>query len=258
MIIPEAFRKRINLPEEPDEAPFLYRPFFSNQFEYKSDGDTVSYFINRPFHYTPELITELLSDTLGRAVEYVKTEKPKETVRLYGIKADTLYKRMLQPSDNFLAEQILFMAASEQGYPLHARAAINLMKSDYLKDLPDEAEWVDGSGLSRYNMFTPRSMVELLRKIDDEFDSDSELFDFLPAGGQSGTIKNWYSQKKGDKPYVFAKTGSLNHNQSLSGFIKTRSGKKLIFSFQNNHYTSPSNVVKEEMEKVLWFIHENY
>ena len=257
-VIPKAFQERIETVEDTGAEPFLFRPFFDNRFEYKAEGDTITYFMDRPFHYTPELITELLSDTLGRDVEYIKMAKPKGTGKLYGIAADTVYKRMLQPSDNFLAEQILFMAAAEMGKPINSRAAINVMKDEHLNDLSDEPEWADGSGLSRYNMFTPLSIIQLLQKINEEFENDHKLFDMLPNGGRSGTIRSWYGHREGGEPYVFAKTGTLNHNHSLSGFIMTRSGKKLIFSFQNNHYTSPSSVVKEEMEKVLWFIYENY
>jgi len=238
---------------------FLHRGMTNNTFLYDQEADTSTYTIDKPFHYSPKLVTEMLSDTLGKTVEYVNVERPESPKKIYSIKADTAYKRMLQPSDNFIAEQLLLVTASELGKPLNSRSVIDKMKDDYLGFLPNEPQWVDGSGLSRYNMFTPRSMIYLLRAIDDEFVDDKKLFHLLPAGGERGTISSWYAPRSDrEEPYVFAKTGTLSNNHSLSGYLLTKSGKKLYFSFMNNHYVGSSSVVKEEMEKVLWYIHSNF
>src|SRR5699024_10097923 len=123
---------------------------------------------------------------------------------VYSIPTDTLYKRMLQPSDNFIAEQLLLVTAAHHNLGLNSRAIIDTMKTKYLNFLPDEPNWVDGSGLSRYNMFTPSAMVHLLVAIDEEFKSDEQLLELLPAGGERGTLENWYRPRGGGAPYVFA------------------------------------------------------
>jgi len=258
-VSPEFFRPFINVTESSErESPMLHRDIAGNRFEYQPRADTARYTIDKPFHYTPRLVADMLSDTLGKTVEYVDVERPKSSLALYSIASDTLYKRMLQPSDNFIAEQLLLVAASEMGEPLNAGTVIEKMKSEYLDFLSREPQWVDGSGLSRYNMFTPGSMIRLLQAIYEEFADDGELFHLLPAGGESGTIKNWYASRNGGAPYVFAKTGTLSNNHTLSGYLVTAAGKKLLFSFMNNHYVTSSSVVKQEMEKVLWFIHTTF
>lgn len=258
-VSPPLLRSHIEASVSKDEdLPILLRGIADNRFEYKPRADTLTYTVDKPFHYTPELITKLLSDTLGRPVQYLEMEKPDSVRRLYSIPADTAYKRMLQPSDNFIAEQLLLQIASELGMPLNSRKVIGYVTETYLQDLPDEPQWADGSGLSRYNMFTPRSIIRLLEKIDAEFFYDNEMYQLFPAGGESGTIRNWYGSRDGGPPYIFAKTGTLRNNHSLSGFVITENGKKLIFSFMNNHYITPSSVVKEEMEKVLWYIYKRY
>lgn len=259
-VSPPAFRSHINkMSQRGEDDPVLFREVDGNRFEYKPEADTITYTVDKPYHYTPQLITDLLADTLKKPVGHLADfEKPDSTKKLYSISSDTAYKRMLQPSDNFIAEQLLFVAASELGMPLNSRSVIAKMKSNYLNVLPHDPQWVDGSGLSRYNLFTPLSMIQLLGEIDDEFINDADLFHLLPAGGERGTIESWYSALDGEPPYVFAKTGTLSNNHCLSGYIITESGKKLIFSFMNNHYVTSSSVVKNEMQKVLSYIHRHF
>lgn len=257
-VSPAFFRSRVNSPAYDMEKPLIAREFFDNDYKYFPKSDTMTYTVDRPFHYTPELITEMLSDTLGQPVGYLKTGFPDEYETLYSISSDTVYKRMLQPSDNFIAEQLLLVVSSQLGESLNSRNAIDYMKENYLNEMPEDPQWVDGSGLSRYNMFSPRSMIWLIKQIDDEYADDRKLFELLPAGGESGTIRNWYAAPEGENPYVYAKTGTLSNNHCLSGFILTQSGRKLIFSFMNNHYVSSSSVVKEEMERMLEHIRDTY
>lgn len=255
-VSPKYFRSFV---EEKDKKDiFLHRGIAGNEFAYSPKADTVIDTLDKPFHYTPQLITDMLSDTLGKNVRYAPVAKPESTRVIYSIPSDTAYKRMLQPSDNFIAEQLLLVTASELGIPLNSASVIDTMKSNYLDFLSREPQWVDGSGLSRYNMFTPRSMIQLLQAIDEEFPNNKDLYALLPAGGKRGTIKNWYEARNGGKAYIFAKTGTLSNNHCLSGYLITASGKKLLFSFMNNHYVGSSSVVKREMEKVLWFIHKNF
>lgn len=257
-ISPAFFRSKIDSASGKKDNPLIERDFFDNQFRYRPKSDTTTYTTDKPFHYTPKLITEMLSDTLGETVTYIEEPFPKHFKTLYSVRADSVYKRMLQPSDNFIAEQLLLITASQMGEPLNSRKVIDYMKEHHLAEMPDEPQWVDGSGLSRYNMFTPRSIIWLLQQINEEFLNDPELFAMLPAGGESGTIRNWYAAPDSAKPYVFAKTGTLSNNHCLSGYIVTESGKKLLFSFMNNHYVTSSAVVKYEMDKVLRYIRATY
>lgn len=257
-VSPVFFRSKINATDPSGNRPLIARDFSFNNFNYIPKADTSTYTIDKPFHYTPGLITGMLQDTLGKPVNYISVIFPDDYETVHSIDADTVYKRMLQPSDNFIAEQLLLVSASQMGQPLSSGMVIEYMKKHYLAEMPDEPQWVDGSGLSRYNMFTPRSMIWLLQQIDDEFADDRELFALFPAGGESGTIRDWYAAPDGGEPYVFAKTGTLSNNHCLSGFIVTERGRKLIFSFMNNHYVSSSSVIKQEMEKVLEYIREVY
>ncbi len=170
---------------------------------------------------------------------------------------DSLYKKMLQDSDNLFAEQLLLMAAGQISDTLKAEIAIDYVQDELFKEMPDEIKWVDGSGLSRYNLLTPRSLVWVLEKIYREVPRE-RLFALLPAGGVSGSLKNDYKAPAGKPPFIFAKTGTLSNNHSLSGYLITSSGKVLIFSFMNNHYMVPTAVVKSRMDEVLRELYLNY
>jgi D-alanyl-D-alanine carboxypeptidase/D-alanyl-D-alanine-endopeptidase (penicillin-binding protein 4) len=171
---------------------------------------------------------------------------------------DSLYVPLLQDSDNFIAEQLLLQIAASQQWPMdYASILDSLSDFGFLQrgEAPDEFLWFDGSGLSRYNLFTPRSLVWLLDGIleDQGIDRITRMF---PAGGQSGTIRSWYNG--GDSPYVFAKTGTLRNKHCLSGYIVCNSGKILIFSMMHNNYEGSSSSVKDEMQSILESIRNRY
>ncbi|MDT0684776.1 D-alanyl-D-alanine carboxypeptidase/D-alanyl-D-alanine endopeptidase [Autumnicola psychrophila] len=234
----------------------IRRKLNSNHFTYIPKENKKNFEANVPFIYSEELFLELLSDTLKREIHSIKLlpQKWQLSSSYNGIATDTLYKKMLQKSDNFIAEQILLLASESIADTLKSDIAIEFIKKNHLQDLPDEPIWVDGSGLSRYNLITPRTIVKLLEKVQNEVDWE-RLTALLPAGGESGTLK---SNFKAEYPYIFAKSGSMSNNYSLSGYLKTDNGKVLIFSFMNNNFTVSNQLLKKEIEQILLFIKDNY
>lgn len=238
----------------------IRREEFSNRFIYNHAAeDTTWYERYLPIYDVAGQVPVLLSDSLNRTV----TRRPlpdsalQDWQTVYSPTPDTLLRQFMQDSDNFLAEQLLLCVSAELfDGRLNSRAAIDSVKNNWLADLPDEPRWVDGSGLSRYNLFTPRTMVRLLEKMRTDF-GEEYLFSILAAGGVSGTIANWYAGPDGE-PYVFAKTGTLSNKHALSGYLRTDNGRTLIFSFMHNNYLGSSGPVKVEMEKILSFIREVY
>ena len=140
------------------------------------------------------------------------------------------------------------------GSSLTPEIAIRYATETLLDDLKDVPVWVDGSGLSRYNLLTPETIVRVWEKIDSCM-GRKRLFSILAVGGVSGTLKNSY---KGDNPYIFGKTGTLRNQHSLSGFLVTKRGRTLIFSWMNNNFTVPSGIVRGQMERILKIIYDRY
>lgn len=254
--LPEAYPKvfRDSLVRDSLLQKIIKRDISHNRFRFPGNFNNGEFEQTIPFKTSTQTAVHLISDSINRPIKILNSDSRIDLDKtLYSIPTDSLYKRMLQESDNFIAEQILMLAANEIADTLKTGIAIRFMKENFLKDLPHETKWIDGSGLSRYNLTTPYNMVSLLEKILHEVEL-RRLFQLLPAGGESGTLKNQFIE---EEPYIFAKTGSLSNNYSLSGFMLTKTGKILIFSFMNSNFTAPASAVKQEMEKILKAIRNN-
>ncbi|MCL6259940.1 D-alanyl-D-alanine carboxypeptidase [Aquiflexum sp. TKW24L] len=207
-----------------------------------------------PFITSPELFRVLVKETLKKNVNTVKHPIPSSHKVFYGGKIRPLWIEILQESDNFIAEQLLLMMSDKQFLELNSERVIEYIQKTYFRDLPDQPKWVDGSGLSRHNLITPRSMISILVKIEKEIPR-SQVMQLLPQGGISGTLKNNY---KARSPYIFAKSGTVANNHSLVGYIKSDTGKIYAFAFMNNNYLNKAPEVRREMEKVMLYIKESF
>jgi len=226
----------------------IRRNLFNNEFHIPNTVIPSNFNQTVPFKVSEQVVSELLKQSFPNYSGITSHKKPMDAKTWYSVPSDTLFRAMLLPSDNFIAEHILLNIAATNGMEMNTSLVIEHVTKNYLSDLPDKPLWVDGSGLSRQNLFTPRTMIKLCEKIYDEVSDEERLFDLLPQGGKTGTLKNLY---KSDKPYVFAKTGSLSNNHNQSGYLLSRKGKKYIFSFMNNNFTEPTAVIRAEMEKII-------
>lgn len=179
--------------------------------------------------------------------------RPQFTQLIRSQPLDSFLKPMMHRSDNFFAEQALLMAANEfLGYMNDAAIIDTLLKTEF-KNIPQKPRWMDGSGLSRYNLFTPQSIIWVLNKIYSEFGLPriKEIF----ATGGEGTLSNYYLNIKGR---IFAKTGTLSNHCALSGFLITKKGKLLIFSVLSGSYPGGATAVRRAVEKFITGIYNQY
>mgnify|MGYP000548388815 CR=1 FL=1 len=235
---------------------------FSNNQNYRLPEENTFFYANQkkdtveiPFKIDAILSKQLLEEKLGKTISIVDQMPKSDKKVFYGIATDTILQKMMLESDNFFAEQLMVMASSTLADSLNFETAkAHILKQD-LSDLAQVPRWVDGSGLSRYNLFTPESIVQVLSKLKKEI-SEERLYTLFPAGGHSGTLKDWFAGKP--KPYIYAKTGSLGNIYCLSGYLLTKSGKTLVFSFMNNNFMHSSTTIKKEMENLFEFIRDTY
>jgi D-alanyl-D-alanine carboxypeptidase/D-alanyl-D-alanine-endopeptidase (penicillin-binding protein 4) len=196
---------------------------------------------------------ELLKDTLMSPIEITQDELPASTELVFSQPTDSMLSAMMHRSDNFYAEQTLQMVSQQQLGIFDESALINqLLKKDF-KDLPQKPGWVDGSGLSRYNLFTPQDFVFVLNKMKVEFGME-RIAVLFPTGG-NGTLGSLYKDEMGK---IYAKTGTLGGVVALSGFLKTEKGKWLVFSILVNNHRGSASAIRKSIETFVKKVREAY
>ncbi|GAC1424480.1 MAG: D-alanyl-D-alanine carboxypeptidase/D-alanyl-D-alanine-endopeptidase [Chitinophagaceae bacterium] len=198
---------------------------------------------------------ELLKDTIGNKIK-ITSQYPVAHSQFHRIQtqpADSLFKPMMHRSDNFFAEQTLLMVSRRLlGTMNDEKIMDTLLKTDF-KDLPQKPNWADGSGLSRFNLFTPQDFVWVLNKMQHEF--PWKRLTTIFATGNTGTLTNYYLA---DSSFIYAKTGTLSGVVAISGYLITKKNKSLVFSvLVNNHQTS-GREVRRAVEKFIQSIRDKY
>ena len=238
------------------EAERSTRPFTTVMMPFVTNGVTTGYHVLedtlkrniRSLHYSH--LDHYILEEPGSDLATLKITNWK---KIYSQSTDSLLKLMMHRSDNFFAEQSLLMVSNEVLGIINDRKIIDtLLKTDF-KDLPQKPRWADGSGLSRYNLFTPQDMVQILNKMHKEFDM-KRIKEIFPTGGE-GTISSYY---KNEANYIFAKTGTLSGVVALSGFLFTKKDKLLIFSVLVNNHQASATEVRRAVEKFIQNLRGNY
>jgi D-alanyl-D-alanine carboxypeptidase/D-alanyl-D-alanine-endopeptidase (penicillin-binding protein 4) len=106
----------------------------------------------------------------------------------------------------------------------------------------------DGSGLSRTNLVTPAAVVKLLDFMYRSPNRENWL-SLLPVGGEDGTLR-LRLRKTAAAGRIRAKTGSLTHVSSLSGYAERRDGSMLVFSFLANNQSAPGSEVRAVLDRI--------
>ncbi len=246
-IKPKYFSSNISYSKNPS--------FFRNKNENKFFTDSIKGtetipFITNNCFTTLEILQNLLDKKFAIGENFLKGNSYK---KLKSQPTDSMLAPMMHNSDNFFAEQTLLMASNERLGCMNDEAIIDTLLATDLKGIPQKPTWVDGSGLSRYNLFTPQSLVYILNKMKNEFGLE-RLKTILPTGNE-GTLKNYYVA---DSSFIFAKTGSLSNHIAFSGFLITRKNKLLIFSVLNNHFIGRATAARRAVEKFLKGIRQKY
>lgn len=114
---------------------------------------------------------------------------------------------------------------------------------------------VDGSGLSRSNALTPKTLVETMKIMYDS-KYRTIFFGALPIAGVDGTLRHSFKGTPLEKN-VTAKTGSMSRVRSIAGMLKTKSGKTVLFAILLNNFSLKSAETAKLLESILLTIYQD-
>lgn len=199
--------------------------------------------IEEPAQHAAALLESLLEergvrvDGIARAVHTPDTDETPRTVLAehVSVPLGESLKLINKISQNLHTEMLLRTVARQNGLWSTPDELIKVPQDFYAQVGigADDVVQTDGSGLSRHDLITPRAAVTLLKYAEGQ-SWFAPYFDSLPVAGVDGSLQD---RMKGTiaEGRVHAKTGSVRHVRTLTGFADTPSGRRLIFSFLSNN-----------------------
>ncbi|MGB8701757.1 MAG: D-alanyl-D-alanine carboxypeptidase/D-alanyl-D-alanine-endopeptidase, partial [Thermosynechococcaceae cyanobacterium] len=170
---------------------------------------------------------------------------------------NTLMTEINRNSNNFYAEALLRLMGStvanpqgvdtsEQGLGILTRTLTQLGVN------PQVYQLVDGSGLSRKNLVSPRALVQTLQAIARS--PNGSLFrESLPLAGESGTLRRRFRNTVA-QGRLRAKTGTLQGTTALSGYLDNPTYSPIVFSILVNHSTQSGAVLRQVADQIVLLI----
>ncbi|HXX15287.1 MAG TPA: D-alanyl-D-alanine carboxypeptidase/D-alanyl-D-alanine-endopeptidase [Candidatus Eremiobacteraceae bacterium] len=161
-------------------------------------------------------------------------------------------------SQNLHAEVLLRTAARQTGRWTDPEDLWKFPQQFYAKVGigPDDVVQTDGSGLSRHDIVTPRALVTLLQYTEKQpwFQA---FYASLPVAGVDGTL-NERMKEAALAGRIHAKTGSVSHVRTLTGFAETVGGRRLIFSFMSNNAQAKNHEVPDALDALCQAMIEEF
>lgn len=222
--------------------------------------------IQEPALHAANLLAQLLRDRgikLDGTLRAVHEPDPGEATKTVlaehlSIPLKDSVKLVNKISQNLHTEVLLRTAARQQGRWATPEDLEKFPAAFYAKAGIPEGDVIqtDGSGLSRHDLVTPRAFVALLVYAQKQPWFPAYLAS-LPVAGADGTL----NERMKEPPLagkIYAKTGSVTHVRTLSGYAETPGGRKLIFSFLSNNQGGKNHEVHVAIDGVCLAMVEEF
>lgn len=161
-----------------------------------------------------------------------------------------LIEPILRVSHNWYAEMLLKTIARlrtgrgtwDSGLALERTVLVDSLRVDSA-----QFGLADASGLSHWNLVTPRAFVQILHAMR-RHPRAAPFIDALPVSGATGTLRNRYRGSLSGR--VRAKTGSIANTNTLSGYLEGRTGT-WTFSIQINNHRAPNREALRRIDAIV-------
>jgi len=183
-----------------------------------------------------------------------------EIVKLVNKKSDNfsaehLFKMLGSPLLASDGSQMMFNADAEYR---SAQASLRQIQTVLKDHAIDNTSWTinDGSGLSRRNKIPPATLIRLLVEANRAPFSDA-FRNTLAVAGLDGTLEHRMRGTPAEYN-VTAKTGTHKNVSALAGYLRTKDGELLAFSFMFNgwgvwHYKGLENKLCQTLAEFSYY-----
>jgi serine-type D-Ala-D-Ala carboxypeptidase/endopeptidase (penicillin-binding protein 4) len=157
-----------------------------------------------------------------------------------------------QESNNLYAESLLrTLGASQSQKTSSLEAGLEVMKKTLSQLGVDDTSYdlVDGSGLSRHDWLTPKTLVQTLQGMEKS-PHFTTYRNSLAVAGSSGTLRNRFlnSPVAGK---LQGKTGFLSGSTALSGYLEPPNYSPLVLSILINQFDQPLGDIQEAIDEIV-------
>jgi serine-type D-Ala-D-Ala carboxypeptidase/endopeptidase (penicillin-binding protein 4) len=163
----------------------------------------------------------------------------------------TLAEPLMQISQNQYAETLLKTLGAQAGTPTFDAGlqAVTEVLTTWGID-PAQVQPADGSGLSRYDIVSADALAAVLTHVARDPRLDGPFRTSLPVAGMPGMLSE---RMKGTPAagQVQAKTGSMRHVRSISGYTRTADGEPIVFSIIANNFGVSSATIDRTADEIL-------
>ncbi len=208
-------------------------------------GDYTRVPVDHPHLYTGYVLKETMERegiTFSSNSSVRSGTKPRKATLVktyYSPRLSEVTNYLNKVSDNFYAEMILRTLGWEVKGEGSAAAGRKVV-AEYGKRFGLDPYYTleDGSGLTRYNSFTPQQVIRLLT-VSASQPTEAAFVDSLPLAGVNGTLRT-RMQNTAAAGNLRGKTGSLTNVSALSGYVRSRDGERLAYAIMLNGYAETS------------------
>ena len=158
---------------------------------------------------------------------------------------------LMQASQNLYAETLLrtLDADHPQRTSIAGRGVVREVLESWGVD-PSRVIVADGSGLSRYNYVTARTLVDVLQRMHDDPRHTAPFRATLPVAARSGTLSTRLTGTAA-AGNVQAKTGSMSNVRTLAGYVTSADEEPLAFAVLANNFPGPAEPILAVIDDLI-------